>query len=633
MSDLELIPRGPVALNERTETLDYPDGYLTKIKQWREAAREEAFRTLRSSSEYEKLDEYLKALMGDVWPKTRPKYRTNFFDNRLMDARITMISKLTDLRPMVEVVTTVRYSSGTELARAYEEQARIASMVIRAEWYRQNLDLELCKVIDYALFSTGYWKIGAALPGTMTVTSCGIDTVLPIQPGNDLQESTAVLYRTLKPVSYFLKRWPSRRDDILKQAVRGVDRGEWPRPIHMPARIWENLSPTLRRLVSRRFMTNYPPEGDRYAFPYIELEEYWVEDPTVNDSPVEVIVKDPYLPIELHNYHYRIKPGDQLFPRKRLIVFAGDELIYDGPSPFWHGMFPFAELSLTPVVWDHLGLSFYRNLLPLNNAINEIVAGVIDIAKRAVNPQLVVTESAVRDAAWRQFCPDMPGGKLKMTSVGDPYRHIRYLEPPPLPPLVGQLIANYLVPTFDRYSGAVDVSEMGRKRQVPGGETIEQMRDLMQSGFRIRSRLVEAFLFKAGMMALSNIFQFYTREQRFKLLGPDGVTLEDFDYDPGLMIPWSVPKYDHWKNFTVYIAQGTAHGLSQFRQQQMALVLYRLGAISRRELLRRMGITDIARIEQEIMEEQMNLLLAAAQAKGAGRVPRLTRSQRTGSPV
>ena len=614
-----MLPRGPVALDEEGRELDFTDNYVQRMLEWREAARQEAIRTARLNPDYQKIQDYVSALMGEHWDRRRPRYRSRYVDNRLMEARLQALSLLSDVRPIVEVVS--RHSS-----KHYQQQAKVASMILRYEWYRQDMDLKLIDVVDHALFGVGYWKIGATLPGYMSVIPCGIDAVMPISPGQDLQESQAILYRAMKPLSYFLERWPGWREHLERVAKRY---SHWEtesmhvRPGHVAEYTWRSMSPGMKRWLSAR--QQQAEEGRRSPFPLLPLEEYWVDDPSVNEIEREILVKDPYLALDEHNYHYRVAPGERLFPRKRLIVFCDNLILYDGPSPYWHGMYPFVDLVLNPVPWAPYGLSRYRDLLSINQAINEIVAGILDAIKKAVNPQVIVREPAVRDADWNRFYPDIPGGKLKLTGIADPMRDLRYMEPPPIPGYVVQMLLAYLMPSFDRHSGAIDTAQLQRKRQVPGGETIEQLRDIQQPRFRLEGRRIDSFLRRAGTIAVSNIFQFYTAQQQMRILGPDEISWEDFDYNPELMKPDTVPREDHWKMFTVLVAPGSGHGTSEERSKQIALILYRLRAISRRELLRRMGYQNIEEIEQEIIAETA----AGIGPPTPGRTPRQTRAERT----
>ena len=95
-----------------------------------------------------------------------------------------------------------------------------------------------------------------------------------------------------------------------------------------------------------------PDSRRELHFPTCRLEEFWIADPAVNETNERILIRNPNLPLESHNYWYWVDPGQPLWPRKRLVIFAGEQLLmYDGPSPYWHGQYPFGELILDPVVW------------------------------------------------------------------------------------------------------------------------------------------------------------------------------------------------------------------------------------------------------------------------------------------
>jgi len=61
---------------------------------------------------------------------------------------------------------------------------------------------------------------------------------------------------------------------------------------------------------------------------------------------------------------------------------------------------------------------------------------VLDLCKRAVDPQMVFTDGALDDTSFRQFFADRPGAQLKMASSNFQWgRDARYVDPPPLPQL------------------------------------------------------------------------------------------------------------------------------------------------------------------------------------------------------
>lgn len=603
--------------------------------------------------------QYIAWLSGEQWAANRPRYRSRFFDNRMDSARRDSISLLTSGRPSIEV-----HSKSPLL----EPQALIAENCLRHSYQKDNADLKLAMAIDICfLWGASFWKIGAAQPGVMRVLPCGPDCVMPVQPGWNLQESTAVVYKTWKPASYFHRTYPYNSAGIEQEAsaTNAQAQGQYFRPNTVDEYTWNAMSPGMKRTFGNR-TDAVPDSNTANMFAAIDLTEIYVEDWSTNDSTKPVVVRDPYVPLEAHNYWYTVMPGKRLYPRKRLVVFGGKRLLYDGPSPYWHGKFPFACLRLDPVPWSFWGKSKYRNLLPINRAINEIGAGTLDLVKRALNPIVVTKTGAVPKPAWDQFFGDQPGGKLMLgpnANVGD----VRYMEQPPIPAYVAQFLAQYAMPEFDRMAGMFDATQLSGKRQAPGGDTIQAMKDSMQATFQLECRRLEGFLEDGGELGLSNIFQFWTAEQRMKILGRDGITFQDFDYDPKSMIPHSEKeKSAHWLNYSMTVTPGSLHSGAGDRKKLMAIQLYGQGAISRPQLHRDLEIANSERITDEIYEDkkrdlelqagiQQQVEAAKQGAAGGGEseliqaiqsqlgtggppsdvgdTPRLSRGQRNGAPV
>jgi len=108
--------------------------------------------------------------------------------------------------------------------------------------------------------------------------------------------------------------------------------------------------------------------------------------------------------------YYEVKPNGPLYPRGRLIITGGNDfqVLYDGPNFFWHGKFPFVPIRLKPVPWQFHGVSELRTKVPLQDIVNTILAGVLDMIKKAINPALIFPDDAFSDAIKNALDPSMP---------------------------------------------------------------------------------------------------------------------------------------------------------------------------------------------------------------------------------
>lgn len=612
------LPRGPLQLAQRG--YDVPDGYTKRMLSWRDAALNQGLAELRDNPEYEMVQDYIDLIEG-TWAKntTQQIMRQSFVDNRIAQCRIESLSYLTDIHPTIDVTTSVD---------EFKSAANVIQKLIKHEWKARRLDMVLEEAIDHSLFGTGYWKLACSYPGVMSVTACGMDTVIPIQQGRDLQDSTAICYRAFKPPHFFKSRWPDRAKGIEKEAstmgLVGIQSNQYTRPWNINEYSWNSMSPAMRYHKSK--MSPSSSLQDQWAeFPLIELQEYWIEDWNLNEYEQTVIVKDPYKELDEHNYWYRVEPGQRLYPRKRLLIFAGERIMYDGPSPYWHGLFPFAKLRLNPIIWSSGGLSKYRDIKPLNVSINKIGDGIEKLVEKAVNPTVISKDGAVNSTSWEKFFAGKAGAKLKLTPLGNPSTDVKFVDPPQLPAYVeGQ--RQYLLQSYREHAGSLDMSNLSKKKQLPGGDTIEQYKDSMSAPRRRELRNIEAFLEDAGRIAVANITQFYSIQQRIKVLGEEGTTKADFDAKPGTMFHWAGLPEEFHQNFAIEVAPGSLHAGSKDRDKQVAIALRRQHDISRRELFRRLEVGNAEQIESELQAE------GPPPAAPKGRQS-MTRGQKNGSPL
>ena len=619
-------PRAPIE-RRKSGTLDYPDSYERRMVEWKMQLVRQGAAEMGACQDLQNAQQYIDYLDGKWW-MNRPDWRSSFADNYLADQRRESIAALSDIHPAMEISSQVE---------DYKKQADICLKVIRHLWVREALDLKLNDWIDHAEFGTGFCKVSAYAPGVMEVSAHALGTVIPIlMEGHDLQSAQAVLYRVDKTLSHFIRRFGRDRAAGIERYSVGLQQAlsadKYARPDDIPEYTWNALSPAMRRRMSLSRAGG--PQRGMYGtvaepFPIIPLLEIYHEDISFNDFGHPVLVKHPDLPVDQHNFHYIVPPGGMLYPRKRLTIFAGDKVMYDGPNPFWDGQYPFVHLQLNPCVWAPGGISKYRDLIPLIKSINRIGAGVDETVMDAVNRTVVSRKGAVEPRMWDAFDPSRPKQKVLLNGTANPATDFKYMDAKNLPPYV-EMWLRHLDGRVKTKSGSLDISGLSRKKQAPGGDTIENMRDAMSGPFRLESRYVEQAVKEVAILMVSRIFQFFTLNQRLRLLGPDGQTWEDYDYVAESMVPASAPKEDHWKLFSVDVAQGSMHGSSEFQKKVIAMRLRQGRDLSLRSLYKAINAgfdadEEIQRLKQEAQE--------MPQPAAKGRTPRQTRTARNGGPI
>lgn len=636
MSSLrDLIPRGPVYWEENGQA-DLTSNYQKLMEEWREVALREAAAFRDSNPELRNVPKIIKFLSGNHWDQFghRPSYKSKASINKVALMRANHLALLTDTRPALHIRAPVQY----------EDIAVMLQAILEHEWREQNMELELMNVVDAsAIYGTAFWKISAFAPGVIKVRTFAPTSVMPIQPGHDLQDSVGVLHQQRVNLQRAIMRYrhiPAirarlERLEVLESAGYSIPNEKPPTGIDDLS--WSLMDPSIRTIATGVFAAS--TSGDpsaRHPFGTVERLEFYIDDPSVNESDRPVLVKAPYLGLNEHNWWYWVQPGERLYPRKRLIIYIRDVLVYDGPSPYWHGLYPFACLRLNPVFWSFWGLSKYRDLIEINRVMNEVVAGIMDMVKRSLNPPAVARGASVPFNTWKSFYPDMPGSKLYLPGVmANPAQDVKLMDPPILPPYVFQMLVQFLGPEFEKMAGIIDINRISGKMQVPGGDTLEQMRDSLQTPLRREYRLLEAFLRDVGVQAVSHVFQFYSKEQKLRKIGAAGVTKFDFSGSRETQGPEGESQMDFWRQFSVQIEPGSMHGGSRDRRKLMMISLFKMGAISRERLLRELDVDDVR--DEEFYAERAMMAQANAAGGGGGNVAgaplRLTRGQRNGEPV
>ena len=619
MATLQFPPRAAVQ-KERSGSWDHASGYDTRMIRWKEDLVRQGSSEMQAWKSFQEIERIIGYLDGDWYGANRPPYRSAFYDSYLSDQRREALASLSDIRPSIDITSSVE---------AYKAQAKVQHAYIRHLWSSENLDLKIVTWLDHALFGTGFMKM-VARPNQFMFSAHGPDQVIPVQCNGELQSSGAVVYKAYKSLGYFQNSFgPEKCIGLERQSVKiaqqlGTER--YQRPAGVPEYTWDALSPRLQRRVSLR-NASLQQQGNNYTpFPVIPLMEIYYDDWSINEFDHPVWIHHPDLGKDEHNYHYIVPPGARLYPRKRLVVFAGDRVMYDGPSPFWHGLYPFSMLQLNPCVWSPGGISKYHDLIPLCRSINMVGSGIDEAVMRALNGTWIAKRGAIPEAVWEAFQPGKPGQKVLLNPVAN-INEFKEMQAPTLPAQVADWL-RYLVDDVKRRSGSLDIQGLARKKQAPGGDAIEQMRDTMSSPFRLEGRYLEAGLEQCGEQTISNIFQYADMDSRLRILGADGVTWEDFDYRASTMVPDSSDPESHWRAFAFKIAPGSSHGSSRSQKRIEAFTMFRSGALSMEGLFEQTDFPANAQTEMERLKKEHDMGIG-----GGGKVPRPTRSARQGNPM
>lgn len=569
---------------------------LNAVLGWCTEAVEEGENFIRTQFGFDKAPDIIKNIMGDYTADMIPAHLSNITDNRFGKIANDLAASLTDIKPFWEYRT---------FNRGYDRQADMLGKLSLAWWTGpRSIDLRFCDVIKYGeAMGSGYaHQVWNEQVSDIDLIAEDPRDVLPVRPASQIsiQDAFGVLVRRERTVNYLRRRYPRaasliRPDRDASFASRAAARAQaMMAKMNLTSGFMDNLWASL----------GGRPQA-QMNIPSADLFSLDVKDDSRNEStrPIWIGEGDPN---GAHpNWSYWVQPRELIYPRGRNIVFTRTVVLRDGPNIYWHGQFPLDKLTLDPWPWSWLGKPLLLDLMPLQSELNRLLRGVSDHNQKVFRPDLVADKNSLSRAAMNAIDTRRAGLKLRSNAVGGQPPTI-----PPVPPLDPsiQSTVQFLIEEMEQLSGVRDLTQMMRLGQLPSSETVEKMLESMTPTIRLRSRVMESFLRDFAMKLASNFFQFYDTPRRLAVLGPDGLTLEDYDYDPGNLIPAFLsdddkrsnvvrPVYERAKeflrNFTYHVAPGSLLNAASITSKLLYVQLARAGMLDVYSCLEKLEIPNI----------------------------------------
>lgn len=570
---------------------DLTEGQLAvRRRDWLRAALEEANNWMRDSREIQNLPQDILYLMGDQWPVRRPSYKASPVNNRLLRSMEQTVAILTDIRPTYEV------KSHDDL---YDDHAELMTKTAKAWWSKNDVDFQLAMGVVYAYLTTGFLRIAwnrhlCNGRGDFQVYPLSPYDLMPIGPAHNFQDWEGCIYESIRPTAWFRRNFPGPGSSV--QSDVNLSRYSKPmqRPRHMGGASFDMLSPAAQRWVGQ------PREFGESAIAQSWYREFWIKDYSINTSQNIVKMGEPGT-----NWYYEVKPGQPLYPRGRLIITGGSDLhvLYDGPNYFFHGKFPFVPIRLKPVPWQFHGISELRTKIPLQDIVNTVLAGVLDMIKKAINPPLLFPDNAFSDGVKNALDPNMPNAKIAYNPMVS--QEPKYASPPDLPQYV-QGTAMYAQNEMDDDSGLLDMADLARKKVTPAGDTLQGLKETQQTIMRLRGRYMELAVKDVGEQMTSNFFQFYTLSRRMWMFGRFGVTAQDvWDANTSSLIPPGRTAQEHSRLFSFEITSGSMLKVNNSNNELKAIALRRGRDMSRKTMYQMLDMESLYdQVERELKSEQ-----------------------------
>jgi hypothetical protein len=608
--DAELTQSPPIELGashpDRLVSTTPDAQYEAQVLAWIDERIKEGEAIIREEPAYDEADKSISYIMGDQMAKDRPSTLSNCPDNRLKDMLNQTVAALTDIHPLFGFKT---YND------AFKDQESVLMKLSQAWWVNTFADLKLADVIKFSAgIGIGYCEVawdGSLYNGTGDIVIRPLDPrdILPIAPnlGGGIQDWGGLIIRTAKSPDEMKVRFPHKAHLIKADNSPSIYARTWGRARKIMSRI---ITPSAADVSNAKNAHNSPRRlatTDVYTT-YIKDHSLWMgSKPVIMGDPQTTWSYTVY-PVDWPNvpngtdsmgeplYRKATLDDAKLYPRGRMIISTKTAILYDGPNPYWHGMFPVAKLSLDPWPWSLWGLGLTHDLMPLQDALNEMLNGILDHMRKVLRPAVVADKKSVANSMWDRIDTRLPGLKLRTNASAG--KTVEFVSPEPLPNYTFEVL-QFLVGEMDYKSGTPNMSSLMQLQQVPGENTIEKMQEAMSPQLRLKGRLLEYFLREVGEMVKACFFQFYNMPRRVAMLGPAGIAFNDFDFDPGTLVPSlspsdtgyepqldkSIPRATRaqWfhKSFTFQITPNSLLAISQISRKLMYLQLRQMQLVDR----------------------------------------------------
>ena len=546
-----------------------------RIIGWISEAHQEGEKITKEDPGYARIDELMAYVLGEQIKGPRPSYLPSMVINETKKAIRTHAASLTDIKPLFA------YKSFNP---QFAEQQGVLNNLITGWWVNTFADMRHMECVQYALTAGAGDMVVEYDPsfnnGDNRLTARDPRDTIPIRPSRigTLQDWEGIIIKESWPVNRLKMTYPEASHLFTPDVS-----GKWGNVFTRFFRGGPKISGPVSTLAGLGANTAKPSS----VIPECLLMRVYLKDRSINLSGKAIVMGKPGT-----SWSYLVEPGKPLYPRKRLIICTERFVIYDGPSPDWHGMYPISRLKLDPWPWVFLGLSLAHDLMPMQDGINNMANWAMNSFNLAVDRGQIADANAMPESQFRRLDTRKPGWKAKVkASMGESFK---LADAPQLPGWFMQF-SDMLSNKFKEIAGTANLEQLQQLRQMPSAETIQKYYDSLTPELRMEGRLLEVHLRDVAEMVKCNIFQYYSTARRVLLLGDVGKTLSDFDYDPGTLVPAMektdagyIPELDKdvsrdnraqffHKLFTFYVAPNSILAMHAQEEKMMYLQLSRQG--------------------------------------------------------
>lgn len=513
-----------------------------------------------------------------------------------------------NLREMCTSLSDVRFTPGYHSdANEFQDQATSLNRQA-ASWYVDRfIDRKIYKAVQWmGITPCGYLEICFRnIPGERNrkeidvIPHSWFDVIQTgVNEGGDMQESYAVTI--IKDPAVFLAHatWPDHQADLI---VDGETPRGWRERLKdvldnvfqdTPTRLTAK-NPTVRMYYSYILDLSINKSGQTMKMGY-EKPVNGSGEPTKTPWSYDVpslgsMMLTGYDQNGTETFRRAEAKDCRIFPGRRLVVSTTKKVIYDGPMWDWHGKVPLVKFVADE--WPFADYSMVHDVASIHDTIQELERIAHQTARNRFWPTLMYDMKAVARDKIKALRTDVSGQRIGYNpeQSKDPVKPLLSHDFYQVPDWF-MAIVKYLSDEEDYQMGVRDISAMSKMRVGAASDSLEKLMELAGPIVKGISRNMERSMRDLAEMYKYLVLQYKTTPEIIQVVGVDGATPQNFDWDPGNLIPSHLPgertekpsvfnqmQRAHWiaDHVRFFITPNTMHDIVTTANKMMYLQLMR----------------------------------------------------------
>lgn len=460
------------------------------------------------------------------------------------------------IREVVSTTSDLRLMGGFKTQNNdFEKQCEVLNKMVLAWYWNTFADRKVRKSMQYAgVEGTGWarpiWKMEMWDDGRgdIDLEIYGPKDVSFVQlpRDGDIQRAYAVLIHQAVPIALMHAMYPEHRAYIKpdRWEMNAIQKGL--------KKVQKFLSPVLN-------VTSKSGQQD-LIFPICDVYHIYIMDKSFNNTGKPIPMGKPGTSwyYEVPAWQTDIPAGkdaqgnpvyrkaevkDCLFyPGRRLMIATPQHVFYDGPNPDLHGKVPLVRFVVDDWLDEILGFPLTHDTYTMSETHTNLMRGMADRLEVKAQPPLAYDKNTVAKSVMEKLDTRRPNQKIGIDMQAG--------EAPK--PLLDRsyfsvdadefTFLNFLEEQMGKQLALKDMLAMAKAKMNVGSDAMERLIEATGPVVKDICRNMEQPVAQLAELVKALMFQYYTVARRVQILGPDGATEEDFDFDPGTMIPSHMPE-------------------------------------------------------------------------------------------